>query len=90
MFETLLFIVGKTCNYAVVAAQLYTKGKCYGIHMFIVQLRSLEDHKPLPGITVGDIGDKFGYDTLDNGFLRLDNVRIPHENMLMRYARVNL
>ncbi|EDV23301.1 uncharacterized protein TRIADDRAFT_27529 [Trichoplax adhaerens] len=79
--------LGKTCNYAVIAAQLYTKGKCYGIHMFIVQLRSLEDHKPLPGVTIGDIGNKYGFHTVDNGFLRLDNVRIPYENMLMRYAK---
>lgn len=55
---------------------------------FIVQLRSLEDHKPLPGITVGDIGMKFGsgaYNTMDNGVLRFDHVRIPRDQMLMRY-----
>lgn len=37
-------------NYAVVMAQLYTKGKCEGPHPFIVQLRDEETHKPLPGI----------------------------------------
>jgi len=37
---------------------------------------------------VGDIGPKFGFDTIDNGFLRLSNVRIPRENMLMKYAQV--
>lgn len=55
---------------------------------FIVQIRSLEDHTPLPNVTVGDIGVKFGnggYNTMDNGFLRFDHVRIPRENMLMRY-----
>lgn len=40
------------------------------------------------GIEVGDIGPKFGYGTNDNGFLRLSNVRIPRENMLMRYSKV--
>ncbi|EDV23302.1 uncharacterized protein TRIADDRAFT_64114 [Trichoplax adhaerens] len=80
--------LGRTSNHAVIAAQLYTKSKCYGIHMFIVQLRDLKDHKPLPGVTIGDIGDKFGFDTVDNGFLRLDNVHIPRENMLMKYAKV--
>lgn len=53
-----------------------------------MQIRSLEDHTPLPNVTVGDIGVKFGnggYNTMDNGFLRFDHVRIPRENMLMRY-----
>lgn len=70
-------------------AQLIIKGKDYGLHAFIVPLRSREDHMPLPGITIGDIGPKFGYDGNDNGFLIMKNVRIPRDNMLMRYARVD-
>jgi alkylation response protein AidB-like acyl-CoA dehydrogenase len=56
---------------------------------FIVQIRSLEDHTPLPNVTVGDIGVKFGnggYNSMDNGLLRFDHVRIPRENMLMKYV----
>lgn len=54
---------------------------------FIVQLRSLDDHLPLSGITVGDIGMKFGnaaYNSMDNGVLSFDHVRIPRNQMLMR------
>lgn len=54
---------------------------------FVVQLRSLDDHLPLSGITVGDIGMKFGsgaYNSMDNGVLRFDNVHIPRDHMLMR------
>ncbi|XP_069785100.1 peroxisomal acyl-coenzyme A oxidase 1 isoform X3 [Narcine bancroftii] len=40
------------------------------------------------GVVVGDIGPKFGFDDVDNGFLKLENVRVPRENMLMRYAKV--
>ena len=40
------------------------------------------------GITVGDIGPKFGFAANDNGYLLLNNVRIPRENMLMRNAQV--
>lgn len=40
------------------------------------------------GITVGDIGPKFGYDEMDNGYLKMDHYRIPRENMLMKYAQV--
>jgi len=45
----LSFSVGKTCNYVILMAQLYTQGKCHGIHAFVVQIRSLTDHKPMPG-----------------------------------------
>lgn len=45
----LYYIVGHTCNYAVVMAQLYTQGKCHGIHPFIVQLRDEDTWMPMPG-----------------------------------------
>ncbi|XP_042906100.1 peroxisomal acyl-coenzyme A oxidase 1 [Parasteatoda tepidariorum] len=80
--------LGKTANFAIVLAQLCTKGKSYGIHPFMVQIRSLDNHQPLSGITVGEIGPKVGFKASDNGFLKLDNVRIPRENMLMKNAQV--
>ncbi|XP_062402305.1 peroxisomal acyl-coenzyme A oxidase 1 isoform X2 [Sardina pilchardus] len=80
--------LGKTSNHAIVLAQLYTQGTCHGLHAFIVPIRSMSTHKPLPGITVGDIGPKFGFDEVDNGYLKMDNVRIPRDNMLMKYAKV--
>ncbi|XP_029006509.1 peroxisomal acyl-coenzyme A oxidase 1 isoform X1 [Betta splendens] len=80
--------LGKTSNHAIVLAQLYTQGKCHGLHAFIVPIRDIKTHEPLPGIVVGDIGPKFGFNEIDNGFLKLENVRIPRENMLMKYAKV--
>ena len=41
-----------------------------------------------PGVEVGEIGPRVGLPTADNGYLILRNVRIPRENMLMKYARV--
>ncbi|XP_028258746.1 peroxisomal acyl-coenzyme A oxidase 1 isoform X1 [Parambassis ranga] len=81
--------LGKTSNHAIVLAQLYTLGKCHGLHAFIVPVRDMSTHEPLPGIVVGDIGPKFGFSEVDNGFLKLENVRIPRENMLMKYAKVD-
>ncbi|KAI3417498.1 hypothetical protein GPALN_013220 [Globodera pallida] len=78
----------KCANFGVVMAQLYTNGKCHGAHPFWVQLRDIDSHKPLPGITVGDIGPKFGIGSNDNGFLRFDNYRIPRRHMLMKHAKV--
>lgn len=84
--------LGKVSTHAVVYARLITEGQDHGVHGFIVQLRSLEDHLPLPGITVGDIGTKFGnggYNTMDNGVLRFNHVRIPRNQMLMRVLQVS-
>lgn len=50
-------------------AQLIIAGKPYGPHPFVCQIRDLKTHQPLEGIHVGDIGPKFGYNTMDNGFL---------------------
>ncbi|KAK5926447.1 hypothetical protein CgunFtcFv8_022018 [Champsocephalus gunnari] len=80
--------LGKTSNHAIVLAQLHTLGNCHGIHAFIVPIRDMSTHVPLPGIVVGDIGPKFGFSEVDNGFLKLENVRLPRDNMLMKYAKV--
>ncbi|KAF5284747.1 hypothetical protein FQA39_LY04472 [Lamprigera yunnana] len=80
--------LGHTANYAIVVAQLYTGRKCYGVHPFIVQLRDVETHKPLPGIKIGEIGCKLGMNTTNNGYLGLENVRIPRTQMLMKNNKV--
>ncbi|KIW67901.1 hypothetical protein PV04_07116 [Phialophora macrospora] len=81
--------LGKTANFAVVMAQLYIDGKNYGPHPFVVQIRDLKTHEPLPNVHVGDIGPKFGYNTMDNGFLLFKNVKVPHVNMLARFSGVD-
>lgn len=81
--------LGKTCTHAILMARLVTRGADYGPHAFVVQIRDLSTHLPLPGITVGDIGSKMGYNGVDNGFLRFDHVRVPRDAMLMRYSSVN-
>nr|XP_022297816.1 peroxisomal acyl-coenzyme A oxidase 1-like [Crassostrea virginica] len=81
--------LGKSVNFAIILATLVINGKKHGMHPFLTQLRSMEDHKPLPGIKVGDIGPKLSFDVIDNGYLILNNVRIPRENMLMKNAQVS-
>jgi len=80
--------LGIASTHAVVVARLITQGKEFGPHNFVVQIRSLEDHKPLPGVTVGDIGPKFGYSAMDNGFLRFNQFRVPRDALLMKYSQV--
>ncbi|KAF5990155.1 acyl-CoA oxidase [Fusarium bulbicola] len=81
--------LGKAANHAVVVAQLILNGKPYGPHPFVVPIRDMKTHEPLPDIHVGDIGPKFGYNTMDNGFLLFNNVKIPHVNMLNRFSGVD-
>ncbi|KIK60024.1 hypothetical protein GYMLUDRAFT_44047 [Collybiopsis luxurians FD-317 M1] len=83
--------LGKTATHGVVQAKLILPGgEDMGPHLFFIQLRSLETHKLLPGITVGDIGPKAfsAYAATDNGFARFDHVRIPKEHMLSKFAQV--
>ncbi|KAI8099421.1 uncharacterized protein BX664DRAFT_289521 [Halteromyces radiatus] len=81
--------LGKTATHAVVMARLITNGKDHGPHPFIVQIRDLATHEPLPGITVGDIGPKFGFGTVDNGFIMFDQLRVPHVAFLARFSQVD-
>ncbi|KAJ1974616.1 hypothetical protein H4R34_004654 [Dimargaris verticillata] len=80
--------LGIVATHAIVMAQLVVKGKSYGPHPFVVPIRSLDNHQPLPGITVGDIGPKFGFNSVDNGYIMFSHYRIPHDHMLERFAKV--
>lgn len=42
----------------------------------------------LPGVESGDIGPKIGFLKVDNGYLKINNVEIPRENMLSRYVQI--
>ncbi|GAM82832.1 hypothetical protein ANO11243_008180 [Dothideomycetidae sp. 11243] len=81
--------LGRTANHAVVMAQLVINGKPYGPHPFMVQIRDLKTHRPLENIHIGDIGPKFGYNTMDNGFLLFNKVKVPHISMLARFSRID-
>ncbi|KAG7088140.1 hypothetical protein E1B28_012162 [Marasmius oreades] len=83
--------LGKTATHGVVQAKLILPdGTDVGPHLFFVQLRSLDDHTLLPGITTGDIGPKAmaGYSAVDNGFARFNRVRIPKWHMLSKFSHV--
>ena len=63
--------LGKTANHAVVMAQLYIKGKPYGPHPFVVQIRDLKTHEVLENVHVGDIGPKVCSALLLQGLCKL-------------------
>ena len=73
---------------ATVFAQLITAGVNYGVSAFLVSLRN-EKGQTLPGIRIEDNGDKVGLNGVDNGRIWFDQVRIPRENLLDRFAQVS-
>ncbi|HEY0903657.1 MAG TPA: acyl-CoA dehydrogenase [Marmoricola sp.] len=72
---------------AVVFAQLEVGGVSEGVHAFVVPLRD-EQGAVLPGIRIEDDGAKIGLNGVDNGRIWFDDVRIPRDNLLNRYADV--
>jgi acyl-CoA oxidase len=89
MIFILILIFLDTSVVCVCFARLIIEGKDYGIHIFYVPLRNLEDHSLLPGITIGDCGAKMGRNGIDNGWIQFTNIRIPRYYMLMKYSKVS-
>jgi acyl-CoA oxidase len=73
---------------AAVFAQLVVGGENRGVHALLVPLRD-ERGGVLPGIEIEDCGAKLGLEGVDNGRIRFDQVRVPREALLDRYAEVS-
>jgi acyl-CoA oxidase len=73
---------------ATVFAQLVVGEQQHGVHAFLVLLRD-EVGRAMPGVRIGDSGHKLGLNGVDNGRIWFDNVRIPGENLLARFAQVS-
>lgn len=75
-------------KFATVFAQLEVGDERHGVHAFVVPIRD-ERGVTLPGIRIGDCGHKLGLNGVDNGRLWFDNVTLPREALLGRYANVD-
>ncbi|KAJ3308106.1 fatty-acyl coenzyme A oxidase [Boothiomyces sp. JEL0838] len=78
----------QTCTHSAVYAQLYVKGKCYGVKTFVVQIRDTKTFDLMPGVVIGDCGPKMGRHGIDNGWIQFTHVRIPRSHMLMKHSKV--
>lgn len=73
---------------AAVFAQLEVGGERRGVHCLLVPIRD-EQGETMPGVRIEDCGAKLGLDGVDNGRIWFDQVRVPRENLLDRYAHVS-
>ena len=71
---------------AVVFAQLEVAGERHGVHALVVPIR--QGGEPAPGVRIEDDGLKMGLNGVDNGKLWFDQVRVPREALLNRFADV--
>lgn len=73
---------------ATVFAKIIVEGKDYGVAAFVVPLRD-KTGKLHSGVTIKDCGRKLGLNGVDNGVIYFNNVVIPKDDMLDRYAGVS-
>ncbi|MGW5190840.1 acyl-CoA dehydrogenase family protein [Kribbella sp. NPDC004138] len=73
---------------AAVFAQLVVGGQRHGVHCLMVPIRGA-DGSALPGVTLSDCGPKLGLNGVDNGRIVFDQVRVPRDALLDRYAQVD-
>lgn len=76
-----------TARVAAVFAQLITNGEGHGVHCLVVPIRD-DEGNDLPGVTTSDCQYKGGLPGVDNGRIQFDDVRVPRENLLNKYADV--
>ncbi|UXX78507.1 acyl-CoA dehydrogenase family protein [Reichenbachiella carrageenanivorans] len=73
---------------ATVFAKLVIDGVDYGVNAFLVPLRD-KNKNTLTGVKIVDCGRKMGLNGVDNGKVWFDQVVIPYDNMLDRFASVS-
>lgn len=77
----------ESATVAAVFAQLITQGHNHGVHCIIVPIRD-ENGNDLPGVTTSDCDYKGGLPGVDNGRIMFNQVRVPRENLLNKFADV--
>jgi len=81
--------LGIQATHAIVFCRCISDGTDYGVQPFIVKIRDLETYQPLPGVEVGDIGSKLGYNGIDNGYLKFNQFRVSRKSLLSRFVSIN-
>ena len=70
-----------------VFARMIIDGTDEGLHVVMVPIRD-KNLNQMPGVTIHDMGRKIGLNGIDNAKISFENVRVPREKLLNRYAEV--
>jgi acyl-CoA oxidase len=73
---------GLVADRTVAVADLFIKGKSFGPHAFVMNLR--DAGKPVPGVQFEDMGKKTVGNDLDNAAIGFQNVQLP-KSALLKY-----
>jgi len=52
------------------------------VHTFLIPIRDRETHEALPGLVIGDMGEKIGLHGIDNGFMVFNNYKVGYDALL--------
>jgi acyl-CoA oxidase len=80
-------VLGQYATHSVIQARTIVEGKDIGVQTFVIELRDAQ-LQTLPNVEAYDIGQKLGFERVDNGALLFHNLTIPRRALLMRYVRV--
>ena len=81
--------LAKSANWIILTCKVVVGGTSHGTFPFFLQIRDMNTHKTLPGINVGDIGAKHGYNFKDNGFISFNHFKIPKNSLLGKFVEIN-
>lgn len=80
--------LGRHATHATVFARCIVDGNDYGVQPFLIPIRSMDNHIPFMGVEIGELGQKIGYQNMDNGYISFDHYRIPRTMMLSRFVNI--
>lgn len=80
---------GTFAENAVVMARLIVGERDYGLHAFLVPLRSRRGAAPFTGISVEDVGLKTCLAQTDTANIGFSGVIVPRDNLLDRHTRID-
>ena len=75
-------------RWCVVFARIIINKKDEGVHAFLVRIRN-EDHSPVTGVRIEDMGLKLGCNGVDNGKLWFDRVKVPRDSLLDAWSSMS-
>jgi len=82
-------MAGHTATHTLALCNLVLDGKKKGLHWFLVPLRDPETGQALPGIRVGELGEKIARPGLDSGWIQFKEIKLPRDAMMTKWSNID-